>query len=474
MGGGHGWGEMNRDSRRLSASTRIASFAARFRDVPLSAGQRHLAFRAFLDTFAVAIASRDEAAPGIAGQYLARNAGCGKASAWTDGAALAPESAAWLNGIAAHVLDYDDVMMPMRGHVSAAMVPALIALSQVTDATGKLFSSAYIAGFEVMARISRVMAIEHYTKGWHSTSALGILGAVAACSVLLGLDERQITNALGLAVAQASGGRENFGTMAKSFQAGQCGAAAVRAVLLAQSGFDASENAIDGKYGYLALYGNNEDLSPALDALGTSPLEIDAIGIDVKKYPCCYGVHRALDGILRLREQHGLSLGAVGSVEVTTSARGLEALIHSRPTTGLAGKFSMEYAVAAALLDGYVGFESFADAMVMRPQIQAFLPSVKKSESTGAALPRWTEIKVRLKNGSTLGARVAQARGDAGDPLSDEELVRKVEDCFSRGRCGWSAGRFAERVFGMTDTRIDDLIRPLYAADTSHPIHAAT
>lgn len=450
-----------------SASTRIASFAARFGDVALSAGQRHLACRAFLDTFAVAIAGRHEAAPCIARNYLKDVLGRGKANAWTTGEVLPPEAAAWLNGIAAHVLDYDDVMTPMRGHVSAAMVPALVALSQLTAATGRLFSSAYVAGFEVMARFSRAMAIEHYTKGWHSTSALGVLGAVTACSVLLGLNERQTANALGLAVAQAGGTRENFGTMAKSFQAGQCGAAAVRAALLAQSGFDASDGAIDGKYGYLALYGNNEDLSSALDSLGTSPLEIDAIGIDVKKYPCCYAVHRALDGILRLRAEHALSLESVESVEITTSARGLEALIHSRPMTGLAAKFSMEYAVTAALLDGCVALASFEDAMVARPEIQAFLPRVKKGERAGAALPRWSEIKVRLKNGQTLAERVTTARGDAGDPLSDEELVGKVEDCFSHGRCDWAAGRFAARVFGMAESRIDDLIRPLYAADTS-------
>ncbi len=465
---------MSEVSRMPSASNHIASFAARFGGIPLSAGQRHLACRAFLDTFAVAIAGRNEAAPCIARSYLQDTIGRGKATAWTTGEALPPESAAWLNGIAAHVLDYDDVMTPMRGHVSAAMVPALVALAQFTGAAGKLFSSAYVAGFEVMARFSRVMAIEHYSKGWHSTSALGVIGAVTACSVLLGLNERQTANALGLAVAQAGGTRENFGTMAKSFQAGQCGAAAVRAALLAQSGFDASDRAIDGKYGYLALYANNEDLSAALGSLGTSPLEIDATGIDVKKYPCCYGVHRALDGILRLRTQHALSLESVGSIEITTSARGLEALIHARPTTGLEAKFSMEYAMAAALRDGCVQLASFEDAMVVRPEIQAFLSRVKKSESAGAALPRWTEIKVRLRDGITLDERVATARGDAGDPLTDEELVKKVEDCFSHGRCGWAAGRFAARVFGMTESRVDDLLRPLYAEGTSHPTRTGT
>lgn len=214
---------------------------------------------------------------------------------------MPPEAAAWLNGTTAHLLDYDDMMPPLVGHPSVALVPALVALAQSTGADGKRFSSAYIAGFEVLAKISKVIAMQHVIKGWHSTSSLGVLGAAIACSVLLGLDETQTANALGLAVTQAAVNRENFGTMAKSFQVGQCGAAAVRAALLAQSGFTAPKGAIDGKYGYLALYGGKEDLKAELDTLGATPLEIDIIGIDVKKYPCCYAVHKPLDGILGLR-----------------------------------------------------------------------------------------------------------------------------------------------------------------------------
>ena len=298
-----------------AASVQIASFAVNFRDASLSREQRHPAYRALLDTFAVAIAAQQEEAPRIGRSYLKELIGLGKASAWATGEALPAEAAAWLNGMTAHVLDYDDMLPPMVGHPSVAMVPALVALSQLTGADGRRFSSAYVAGFEVLAKISKVMALQHVIKGWHSTPAIGILGAAVAASVLLGLDARQTVHALGLAVTQAAGSRQNFGTMAKSFQIGQCGAAAVRAALLAQGGFTAPDGAIDGQYGYMALYAAKEDLSSALASLGTSPLEIDAIGIDVKKYPCCYAVHRTLDGVLELRHRAGLTLDAVDRVE---------------------------------------------------------------------------------------------------------------------------------------------------------------
>ena len=186
----------------------------------------------------------------------------------------------------------------MRAHVSATLVPALLALHDRAPASTPGFAPAYIAGFEVMAKFARVMALNHYSKGWHSTSALGILGVTTACCVLLDLDEPSTLNALGLAVAQAAGTRENFGSMAKSFQAGICAAGAVRAALLAGSGFTAAPAAIDGPNGYMRLYADGEDLHEALAELGRPPLEIEATGIDQKKYPCCYAVHRALDGVI--------------------------------------------------------------------------------------------------------------------------------------------------------------------------------
>jgi 2-methylcitrate dehydratase PrpD len=389
-------------------------------------------------------------------------AGCGDAIAWCTGETLPAESAAWLNGIAGHVLDYDDVMTPMRGHISIALVPALVALAPLAGADGRRYSAAYIAGFEVLSKFSRVMALPHYSKGWHSTSALGVLGASVACCVLLGLNEAQIENALGIAVAQASGSRQNFGTMTKSFQAGHCGAAAVRAALLARAGFTSAPGAIDGNYGYQSLYADGEDLTAALDSLGRQPLDIDTVGIDIKKYPCCYGTHKALDAVLALRREHSISLDQVRSVEIISSARGLESLLYSRPTTGLEGKFSMEYVTAAALLDGQIRLSTFDDAQVMRPAVQAFLAHVSKREADGPTLPRWATAVIRLKNDNTLEQRIEIGRGDSGDPLTDEDVTAKAEDCFSFGGCKWNAKQFATQVYGMATLNVADLVAGLH------------
>jgi 2-methylcitrate dehydratase PrpD len=449
-----------------TASQQIAAFARRFACAPLSDTQRHQAYRALLDTVAVAIAGRNDEAPRLAAAYMRGLASAGNGTLsttlWATGEALHPECAAFANGVTAHVLDYDDVMTPMRGHISVAMVPALTALAQSTGADGVRFSTAYLAGFELMAKFSRLMALPHYSRGWHSTSALGVLGATLACSVLLGLDQTQTSHALGLAVAQAAGSRQNFGAMAKSFQAGQCNAAAVRSALLAQAGFTASPDAIDGKYGYLALYGAGEDASPVLAALGNEPLEIDAMGIDIKKYPCCYAIHRALDGLLALRKSHALTTANVAKIEIINSAGGLDALLPNPPTNGLEAKFNMAYCMSAALADGVIRLASFDDAQVMRAEIRAFLPKVSLEEASGTILPRWSNVRVTLDNGQILEQRVNTARGDAGDPLSDAELVEKVADCFNYGGFDLDVHAFAQRVFGLTTIRVDDAIRTLH------------
>jgi 2-methylcitrate dehydratase PrpD len=448
----------------VTASERIAAFGAAFASTPLTPAQRHQTYRAMLDTMAVAVAGRNDEAPRLAAAYQRGCSGAGPATVWATGETLHPEGAAFANGVAAHVLDYDDVMTPMRGHISVAMVPALCALAQTNGASGEQFSTAYLAGFELMAKFARVMALPHYSRGWHSTSALGVLGATLACSVLLGLNETQTAHALGLAVAQAAGSRQNFGAMAKSFQVGQCNAAAVRAALMAQSGFTAAPDAIDGKFGYLALYASGEAMSPALSRLGTPPLEIDTMGIDIKKYPCCYAIHRALDGLLALRKAHALTPANVAGIAITNSAGGLDALLPQPPTNGLQAKFNMAYCMSAALTDGAIRLASFDDAQVMRPEIRALLPKVSLQEAPGAILPRWSHVRIEHAGGEVLEQRVNTARGDAGDPLSDAELIEKVADCFASGHFAANAGACAQRAFGLADGRVGDAILALHAA----------
>lgn len=422
----------------MKAAEQIAAFVSSFGAERLTPALVQTCGRALLDTYAVAIAGKDEPASRLALRY-ARRSGAAmppwQAGYWATGELLPLELAALCNGVAGHVLDYDDVSAPLRGHPSIALLPALVGLAEAMDASGAEFVCAYVAGFEVICKLSKAMALRHYARGWHSTASIGTLAAAAACARLLRLDARRTCHAIGLGVAQAAGTRAHFGTHAKSFQAGQSNAAGLRAALLASEGFDAATGALDAAFGYMDLYANGESLAPELATLGQAPLELLGSGIEVKKYPLCYATHRAIDGLLDLRQAHALRLADVAAVRIRASAGALTPLIHARPQTGLEARFSMQYAVAAALLDGQVGLASFTDEAVRRPQAQAFFAQVQTDDSAdGPAFPRWTEIDIALRGGRRLQRRVDLLRGSAQAPLSLDELHLKVRDCLAWGR----------------------------------------
>lgn len=439
-----------------TASQRIASFVCAFGPGQLTPELNRQVARSWLDTVAVALAGGGDPASLRARRYVEQQYGLAAAPAssrarlWGSAQAAPLEAAALWNGIAGHVLDYDDVTTPMRGHPSIALWPALLALADARALPGARLASAFVVGFEVICKLSRGFAARHYARGWHSTSSIGVLGAAAAAAHLIGLDAARTVSALGLAVAMAAGTRQNFGSDAKSFQAGQCNAAALRAVLLAEQGFDAAPGAIDGEFGYLALVGHGEDLGPALATLGNDPPELLSAGIEIKQYPMCYAAHRSIDAVLALRREHGLTLDQVQAVDIQASRGAFTPLIHRRPVTGLQGKFSLEYGVTAALADGAVRLASFDDAAVQRTEVQAFLPRVRSREATGGTLePRYAEVALRLRDGTTLRHRVDAQHGAAEDPLSDEELIAKVADCLAYGGSRIDARHLYQRAIGL-------------------------
>jgi 2-methylcitrate dehydratase PrpD len=450
-----------------TASEKLAFFASAFRLHEQAAQRTGQVARALADTFAVAVAGANEGTCLRALNYVrqeldggnARRAGAsGSATLWGMGISAPPEAAALWNGIAAHVLDYDDVTSPMGGHPSVALLPALVALAEARGLHGESLVSAYIVGFEAACKLGWALGSAHYDKGWHTTSSIGTVAAATACAKLLGLDARGISNAIGLAVAQTAGTRENFGTDAKAFQAGQCGAAAVRAALLAEQGFSASATALDGASGYATLYSATDDLAKELSSLGREPLEIDQSGIEVKKYPACYVTHRPIDAVLDFKREYGLSLEDVWHVSVETSASGLAPLITHAPTTGVEGKFSLPYVIAAALSDGAVRLSSFTDDAVRRPDIRSFFGKVDAHEASGSMTPRWASVRLTLATGQTLDRHVDVLRGSPRAPLSDAQLTEKLVDCLSWGGSRLSASTLLDECVAIGTRAVRDTL----------------
>lgn len=436
-----------------TASEQIADFSTSFDYDDLAPAALLTVGRAIVDTVGVAIAGAGESASAIAADYVSKEGGTPAVTTWGQSVPFSLTGAAFYNGVAAHVLDFDDVSSPLRGHPSVAMLPALLALGQARGTQGRRLASAYAVGLEVMVRLARVLVSDHYTRGWHATATLGMLGATVACSHLLGLSARQTVNAIGLAVAQCAGTRANFGSMAKSFQTGHCNTSALRSALLAEAGMDAAADALDGPQGFAVLYGNGEPLAASLETLGKASPEIISSGLEIKKYPMCYAAHRSIDGVLDLRQEHGLEAEDIAAIHVQSNYRAMVPLIHPRAQTGLEAKFSMPYAMAAALLDGHVRLASFTDEAVQRNAIQALMKKVTTEEAAGAATPRWNRIRVTLRNGTVHGKEIRTLRGSHENPLSNGDLLEKWNDCLEYGGHADTQSRFFNQALAVeTDT----------------------
>jgi 2-methylcitrate dehydratase PrpD len=369
-----------------SLATRLSEWAVNF--LPSEADYA-LGRRSLLDTVAVALAARHEPVVEIA-------IGESEVTRWA---------------IAAHALDYDDLHMPSTTHVSAIVIPAALALGGDVRA--------YLAGAGAMTRIGSVLGWEHYQRGWHATCTAGAVGAAVAAGTAMGLDEGVLAIAIALAVPGAGGVHRAFGTMAKSLQVGFAASAGVRAAKLAARGATADAYALDQ---WVQLVGGHPG-----GELASQPAISD--GLAVKLYPCCYALQRPIAATTSVNTAPP---SEVTRIRCWSHSSALLPLIHHRPRTGLEGKFSLEYGLAAAVLDGNVDLTSFSDEAVRRPEVRRLMGLVDVIEVSSLAeglLAGEFRIEIESKTGISPRAKITVPPGAPANPLTDDQLRTKVENC---------------------------------------------
>ena len=420
----------------MGITERLAAFVVdtAFADVPSQAYDR--AKEAILDGLGCALVGSPTAVGQTITRYVRQRGEAMHAAVIGSGFKSSAPLAALANGTMAHALDYDDVNWRLSGHPTVPLLPAVLALGQGVRASGEEVLLAYAIGFEVESKIGLGVNPRHYDLGWHATSTLGTLGASAACAKLLRLDVTHTRMALGIAASTAAGLRQNFGTMTKPLHPGQAAMNGVTAAQLAQLGWTADANILEAPYGFCRLYAGagQHDLGDVVKQLG-NPYELLTSGVAIKQYPCCAFTHRALDGMLALVQQEALRAEDVAAVECRVGRPTTEVLIHTRPHTGLEGKFSMQYCLAAALLDKRVGLLTFSDEQVRRPAAQQLFgritmtlhPEAERQGGDGEALP--VTVAVTHKDGRTFAAQVQYPKGHPANPLSPTAMQEKFEDC---------------------------------------------
>jgi 2-methylcitrate dehydratase PrpD len=410
-----------------------------------------LADRALRDTVAVALAARNHPVTRLA--------------------TALPEAARW--AVAGHVLDFDDLHMESTTHISAVCVPT--ALATGGGARG------YLAAAGVMARLGTALGWPHYSAGWHATCTAGAPASAAGAAVGLGLTADQIATAIALAVPGAGGVQRAFGTDAKSLQVGFAVETGIRAARLAAAGAKADPSALDA---WLSLVGGNPDTLDLTGLLGaadladpsTSPASPNATaparqgldvaadpaavaawgpdlvrpasrnatedepavpgGLAIKMYPCCYALQRPISALAELATaggdlDPGQDPGQVSRIVLRTPEATVAPLIHHRPDTGLQGKFSLEYAAAAALLDRYPGFASFTDEAVRRPAARrlASLVEIKLEPGGSWLLDGMLAAAVYTTDGQVRSISQRFPPGSPPRPPTEPQLRAKLADC---------------------------------------------
>lgn len=400
------------------------------------------AHRQFIDVIAVSIPGAEEPAT-LRVLETVTPWGEGPSTVIGAGVRLAAPWAALVNGTAAHALDFDDNFDPAKAHATAVLAPAILALAEQEGAAGADCLDAYIAGLQILGRTGQGVNPAHRNRGWHATATVGAIGAAAACARLLRLDAERAAHALSMATSMAAGFMSQFGTMTKPLHAGLAAKAGVIAASLARNGMTAGSHTFDGPTGMnrlmvgpdyehlrdtLSHVEHGQNLRFETESVG-EPLLILSSGFRVKRFPNCGSAHRAMDGLLELRERHGFRAEDVVAIDIRAPVSHLNNLMYTAPEDPLQAKFSLEYGLACVLLTGRCSLAEFEPDRVMRPEVRALYPRIHRHPVDAAEGEFPTEVEVTLTSGETLRTAVAMPCGSLAAPFSNAEYWAKFADC---------------------------------------------
>jgi len=340
-------------------------------------------------------------------------------------------NAALANGTAAHALDFDH-SFTLMGQPTAPIIPAIFALGESLGASGRRMIEAYVAGYEVTAKLVHSLRDSTHD-GWHAPSTLGSFGAAAGCGKLLGLSAAQIEMALGITASMAGGVVANFGTMTKPLHVGLGARNGVLAAKLARGGYTANAKAIESGFGFYQVLHQDAPIDEQpIEEIGRS-FSLLSDGLRIKPYPCGGLTHQVIDAVLEFRAKHGLSPEMIEAVDVDVVKHTFDRIVFRVPQTGIQGKFCMPYLVSRAISDGRIGLDIFTDEAVRDQKILKLAERVqmrldtnlKKIDPAG----RPCRVTVRLKNGQSYTCEAQHAKGGPEFPMTEAELEAKFFDC---------------------------------------------
>lgn len=409
----------------------LASFIAEVPDRGVPAEVRAVLQDAVIDAVGCGLFGLTTEAVRIVHAFAQEQGGPAEATLWASGGArVSAGNAALLAGTAIHGFDFDDHHRA-KLHLSAAVLPAALALAEREKADGPTLLAALAAGYETMARISLAANPNAARmRGWHLTGTCGTFGAAAAAAVILGLDASTTASALGLAGTQSAGlwAFTADGAMSKRLHPGSAAHNGIMAALLAQRGFHGPRKILEAEDGgFLAAMSDK-----------TRPQEIErdlgtvwrAAAVCFKPYSCCGSNHASIDATLELKAEHGFTAADVRSVLI-----GISRVVERQtgfpytPSTVLNAQMSIRQNVAVALLDSAALIEQFTPQRIADPVLNELITrvDVEVDPEMDAVYPEKYAgiVTIELRDGRRLRKRVDYSKGMPENRMSPAELHAK-------------------------------------------------
>jgi 2-methylcitrate dehydratase PrpD len=399
------------------------------------------------DTVAACICGADMPWSRIVIDYAERTGPGGVSRILGRGTQVQAPSAALANGALAHAFELDSLTRPGAGaHPGATVLPPALAVAQEIGATGKALIAAIVAGNEVMIRIGRATGHTNEARGFHAPGTTGPFGAAVACGLLLGLDERQMTNAIGIAGSLAGGLLEfarGNGGMVKRLHLGRASEAGVMAASLAKGGFEGPRTIIEGEFGFLRVYCTEWDESHLTRGLGSDFVTLSAV---LKRYPCHATAHAAVKAVRDLQAEHKFTGGEVASIAVTGTRRMVERHNILEPPDLMLAQYSIPFCVALALFREARDPESYDEAALADPAIRALTRKVELVAEPGDGHGgTGSRVTVTLADGRVFAAH------EAGGMLEAGELPDKFARLTRKARGGSGGAAFFTRLTHLED-----------------------
>ncbi|MFC6154680.1 MmgE/PrpD family protein [Nocardioides yefusunii] len=409
--------------------------------VTVPAAVEHAALRHLLDGLGNAVAGARAGAAAPAVTVALGLGGPAEATVLGTTEKISAVAAGLANGTLVHALDFDDTHAGGLVHSTSVVLPAAFAVGEQVGATGREILDAAVVGYEVACRVAAAAPNGFHSGGLHATMVAGVFSSAAIAARLMKLDVETTVNALGLAGSQA-GGLLAFlatGASTKQLHPGFASQAGIQAARLAAAGATGPDTVFDGPHGVYealapaALAKGIVDRSVLTRGLGSpDAADWETTRIGIKPWPTCQLAH-----VTMAAAQEALATAGVTAAEVA----GVHAQVHpdsaavvcatdrdlARPASGYAAKFSLPWSVAAILVDGHVGVETYTEANLKRAEISDLAarvtfdvvdPGVVAADAAG-------DVVLTLTDGRTVAGHLDRSPGGGSNPLSDEGLFAK-------------------------------------------------